>query len=320
MRLVMIGCGGMGNYQAKKFTELGVQIVGAIDHNEEHRRGFCTAYGLSHSFALLEDLPFFQGKADAISCCLPDSLHTVCCKQALGLGFAVFCEKPLATSVEEADSLSVLAKDLPFMVNFSKRSTPALAALKQVLEERTLGELRQVQIAYLQSWQKSHVWGNPEENFRWKWRLLPSYNPGGCLSDLGSHLLDILFLLFGTVSFEKTEEKICDGVPLSYQATLAVGDAIPCTFACSYCDETWDDSLQLTVVGSLASAALNTSLDRKHILLTTAGQDRFPVSSPPLASAYQNFVRWVDDGVPGKPDLEDGLRVQALLEEMNRWV
>ena len=320
MRLVMIGCGGMGNYQAKKFTELGVQIVGAIDHNEEHRRGFCTAYGLSHSFALLEDLPFFQGNADAISCCLPDSLHTVCCKQALGLGFAVFCEKPLAMSVEEADSLSVLAKDLPFMVNFSKRSTPALAALKQVLEERTLGELRQVQIAYLQSWQKSHVWGNPEENFRWKWRLLPSYNPGGCLSDLGSHLLDILFLLFGTVSFEKTEEKICDGVPLSYQATLAVGDAIPCTFACSYCDETWDDSLQLTVVGSLASAALNTSLDRKHILLTTAGQNRFPVRSPPLASAYQNFVRWVDDGVPGKPDLEDGLRVQALLEEMNRWV
>ena len=318
MRLVMIGCGGMGNYQAKKFTELGVQIVGAIDHNEEHRSGFCAAYGVPHSFASLEDLPFFQGKADAISCCLPDSLHAVCCKQALGLGFAVFCEKPVATSMEEAASLSVQAKDLPFMVNFSKRSTPALAALKQVLEERTLGEIQQVEIAYLQSWQKSHVWGDPQEIFRWKWRLLPSYNPGGCLSDLGSHLLDILFLLFGTVDFKKTEKKVCDGVPLAYQATLTVGNATPCTLTCSYCDETWDDSLQLTVRGSLASASLNTSLDRKHIQFTTAGQESLPVSSPPLASAYQNFVRWVDGGVPGKPDLEDGLRVQALLEEMNR--
>ena len=41
MRLVIIGCGGMGRYQAKKFTDLGAVIVGAIDHNDDHRVQFC---------------------------------------------------------------------------------------------------------------------------------------------------------------------------------------------------------------------------------------------------------------------------------------
>ncbi len=42
MKLIMIGCGGMGTYQAKKFIELGVELVGAIDHNDEHRSHFCS--------------------------------------------------------------------------------------------------------------------------------------------------------------------------------------------------------------------------------------------------------------------------------------
>ncbi len=318
MRLVMIGCGGMGSYQAKKFAGLGVELVGAIDHNEEHRARFCTSYAVPYSFASMEDLSFFQDKADAISCCLPDSLHHACCKQALGLGFAVFCEKPLVTSLEEATSLQVQAKNLPFMVNFSKRSTPALAALKKVLDERTLGEIQKVEIAYLQSWQKSHVWGDPEQTFRWKWRLLPSFNPGGCLSDLGSHLLDILFLLFGEVEFENLIKKHTEEVNLTYQAALRVGENIPCTFTCSYCDERWDDSLQLNVVGSLASASLNTSLDRKQIQFTSPGSEPSLISAPPLPSTYQSFVHWLDEGVSGVPNLADGLRVQALLEEMNR--
>ena len=318
MRLVMIGCGGMGSYQAKKFTELGVRLVGAIDHNEKHRTSFCSTYAVPFSFSSLDDLSFFQGKADAISCCLPDSLHYECCQLALSLGFAVFCEKPLTTSLEQAKLLADQANALPFMVNFSKRSTPALAALKQVLDEETLGILEQVEISYLQSWQKSHVWGNPEENFRWKWRLLPSYNPGGCLSDLGSHLLDTLFLLFGEVRFEKMVHTLQEAVPIAYQAKLIVGERTSCTLTCSYCDERWDDSLQIRVVGSLASAEINTSLDRKRVRIVQGGEETYLLSPTPLSSSYQEFARWADEGVAGKPDLGDGLRVQALLEEMSR--
>ena len=318
MRLVIIGCGGMGTYQAKKFTELGVRLVGAIDHNEKHRTSFCSTYAVPFSFSSLDDLSFFQGKADAISCCLPDSLHYECCQLALSLGFAVFCEKPLTTSLEQAKLLADQADGLPFMVNFSKRSTPALAALKQVLDEKTLGTLEQVEISYLQSWQKSHVWGDPEENFRWKWRLLPSFNPGGCLSDLGSHLLDTLFLLFGEVRFEKMVHTLQEAVPIACQAELIAGERTPCMLTCSYCDERWDDSLQIRVVGSLATAELNTSLDRKRVRFVQGEEETYLLSSTTLSSSYQEFARWVDEGVAGKPDLGDGLRVQALLEEMSR--
>lgn len=316
MRLVMIGCGGMGTYQAKKFEALGVTLVGAIDHNEEHRFQFCSTYGITESYASLEQLPLFQGRADAISCCLPDAFHHQCCLLALQLGFAVFCEKPLCTSLEEAKELALAGTERPFMVNFSKRSTPSLSALRQLLIEGTLGSLVSIEAGYLQSWQKSHVWGNPQQDFRWKWRLLPTYNPGGCLSDLGSHLLDALFLLFGSVRFEKTLHSVHDQVLIEYQGKLVAGTSTPCILTCSYCDDTWDDSLQLRVIGSLGVAQMNTTVDRKQVLVTPIEGESYQVSASADASPYQTFVQWVTSGVRGKPDIEDGLQVQRLLGEM----
>lgn len=316
MRLVMIGCGGMGTYQAKKCIELGVTIIGAIDHNEEHRARFCSLYGVLDSYASLDQLSCFQGKADAISCCLPDAFHHQCCMLALKLNFAVFCEKPLGTSLQEAQELLTAAKGIPFMVNFSKRSTPALGAIQHLLSERTLGDLVSVEASYLQSWQKSHVWGDPEQDFRWKWRLLPSYNPGGCLSDLGSHLLDLLFLLFGSVRFEKTLHSVVDKVLLEYQGKLTVGISIPCTLTCSYADLQWDDSLQLRLVGSLATLEMNTSISRKHVLVTPDEGETYQFSATAPESPYQVFVRWITAGQAGRPNLEDGMRVQSLLQEM----
>lgn len=316
MRLVMIGCGGMGTYQAKKFTELGVTIVGAIDHNEEHRTQFCSAYGIHDSYASLEQLSYFQGRADAISCCLPDSFHRDCCLLALKLHFAVFCEKPLCTSRKEAQELCTASEGLPFMVNFSKRSTPAIGAIQHLLAEQTLGNLVSVEASYLQSWQKSHVWGDPEQDFRWKWRLLPSYNPGGCLSDLGCHLLDLLLVLFGSVHFERTLHSVVDEVLIDYQGKLTVADTIPCILSCSYADSRWDDSLQLRITGTLAAAQMNTALDRRQVLVTPIEGEGYQLSATAAPSPYQAFVRWIETGEAGRPNIEDGMCVQNLLQEM----
>ncbi|MEA4864941.1 MAG: Gfo/Idh/MocA family oxidoreductase [Sphaerochaeta sp.] len=316
MKLIMIGCGGMGTYQAKKFIELGVELVGAIDHNDEHRSHFCSTYAVSEAYADVDQLSRFQGRADAVSCCLPDAFHHQCCLLALQLGFAVFCEKPLCTSLEQARQLDEASFDVPFMVNFSKRSIPALAAAQEVLNTGKLGALMRVEAMYLQSWQQSHVWGDPEQDFRWKWRLLPSYNRGGCLADLGSHLLDLLLLLFGSVCFVKTLSTVTDQVLIEYQGELKVGNDVPCILGCSYADKQSDDSLQLKVVGTQATLEMNTSLDRKQILVAPGGGESYHVSAPAPPSTYQTFVRWVDLDQAGRPNLEDGLSVQGLLEEM----
>ncbi len=240
MKLVIVGCGGMGWYQARKFQGLGAQIVGAIDHNEEHLRGFfCETFEVEERYDNLDMISSFSNKADALSCCLPDCFHVLCCEAAVRANLAVFCEKPLTSTQEEADFLARLPKSRPFMVNFfSKRHTPSLSAVQEALSRGLLGTLENVTISYLQSWYQSHIWGDPEQVFRWKWRLLPSYNRDGCLSDLGSHLIDLLFFLFGTVPFEKKNLEVNSNALVEYGALLSVGNHIPCTLHCSYQDPT----------------------------------------------------------------------------------
>nr|WP_319473597.1 Gfo/Idh/MocA family oxidoreductase [uncultured Sphaerochaeta sp.] len=316
MKLVIVGCGGMGTYHAKKFQALGARIVGAIDHNEEHLRGFCKTFGVEESYKSLDMISCFSGKADALSCCVPDCFHALCCEASVRADLAIFCEKPLTSTLEEADFLAGLQKSHPFMVNFSKRHIPSISAVQETLSCGLLGRLENVTISYLQSWNKSHVWGDPEDVFRWKWRLLSEYNRDGCLSDLGSHLLDLLFHLFGKVCFEnKTIERTSPAL-VEYGALLKVGDNTPCTLHCSYQDPNWDDSLQLTIEGSEATLTMNTSLDRKQIVISKKDGTLTKLEGDRPVSTYQRFYDAVGSETSLSPAFEDGYRVQKLLEEM----
>jgi len=317
LKLVMIGCGGMGTYQARKFCELGAQIVGAIDHNDSHRQTFCETYHVDEAYSSMEDMVHFIGKADAVSCCLPNNHHLECCQLAAQNKLAILCEKPLCASLQEADILYPLSNERPFMVNFSKRSTQAVAAVQTWLATQEPGALEQVEIAYLQSWQQSHIWGDPEQEFRWKWRLLPSYNPFGCLGDLGSHLLDLLYFLFDSVHFEKTLlAAYAQETLVEYQGRLLLDQNIPCTLTCSYRHPEWSDCLQLTIHTRKGILSLNTTEDRKMVRFVAKTGETTLIAGSPVRSTYERFMDWVETGETGKPDFQDGYRVQALLEEM----
>ena len=317
MRLVIIGCGGMGRYQAKKFTDLGAVIVGAIDHNDDHRAQFCRQFVVAEAYEQYQELVKFIARADAVACALPDPFHVACSELALQSGFAVFCEKPLGTGLQEAKRLEPYAADAIFMVNFSKRSTPAIEAARSVLEAGELGSIEHIEIAYRQGWQQTHAWGDPDEVFRWKWRLMSAFNPYGCLGDLGSHLIDLLRYLFGEVRFEATVEgEVEDEVLLSYRGRFVVQDTIACDLSCAYNDQRWVDALSLKVVGEDGSLILNTDLDRHRVEVTA--KDGLPtvVRGVVPLSTYERFLSWVAGGERERPDLGDAIAVQAVLDEV----
>ena len=317
MRLVIIGCGGMGRYQAKKFTDLGAVIVGAIDHNAEHRAQFCQQFEVAEAYEQYQDLVKFSARCDAIACALPDPFHVCCTELALQSGFAVFCEKPLSTTLQEATRLEPYAADAVCMVNFSKRNTPAIAAVSSVLEAGRLGSIERIEIAYRQGWQQTHAWGDPDEVFRWKWRLMSAFNPYGCLGDLGSHLIDLLRSLFGEVRFTATvETEIEDEVLLSYRGRFTVQDTIACDLSCAYNDQSWVDALSLKVVGEDGSLTMNTDRDRHSVVVTALDGTTTVVRGVSPLSTYERFQSWVAGGERERPDLRDAIAVQAVLDEV----
>ena len=344
MRVIVVGCGGMGTYQAKKFQQLGAVIVGAIDHNPTNLKAFCSLYSVPWSSSTFADLALMQNKADAVSCALPDRYHLSCCITALSLGFALFAEKPMGLNLFDAKCI-LQAYDavlMPAVVNYSKRNMQALHALRKVLRDDTLGTLLSVTIQYNQGWVLTNAWGDWRTDPRWKWRLLPAYSNGGCIGDLASHLVDALFFLFDSVTFIGTsavdtledlvldgtiqlDEEYCDtflldgSVPVAYEGSFTVAKGISCNLSCTQVSPTDVDAVRITVVGSRGQASLDSSHSRNSVKVSL-DMETFVVESPSLVtSTYASLIDWVDKGIPAKPTLYDGLLVQEILEEMKLW-
>jgi predicted dehydrogenase len=122
---------------------------------------------------------------DAVSVAVANSLHREITEAALAAGKHVLCEKPLAPTVSDAQSMVAAAAAAPAQVNavgFTFRRSPALNAIKQQVEG-ALGPVR-------------HVVGNywcdygfdPQRPMSWRYLGGPG---SGVLADIGSHLADL---------------------------------------------------------------------------------------------------------------------------------
>ena len=122
----------------------------------------------------------------------PNHLHAEPSIDALEAGAAVCCEKPLATSLSEAESMVAAAEsaDKSAACGFNYRFVPSIRYAKRLIEDGVVGEVRHVRGRYLQDWLV-----DPAEP--WSWRLDADLAGSGVLGDLGSHVVDLFRFLVG---------------------------------------------------------------------------------------------------------------------------
>ncbi|GAA4982338.1 Gfo/Idh/MocA family oxidoreductase [Kineococcus glutinatus] len=123
-----------------------------------------------------------------VDVCTPGDSHAEIAIAALEAGKHVVCEKPLATTVEEAERMAAAAgaaaaRGVRSMVAFNYRRVPAVSLARQLVADGRLGEVRQVRAVYLQDWIV-----DPE--FPLTWRLRKDLAGAGALGDIGSHIVD----------------------------------------------------------------------------------------------------------------------------------
>lgn len=131
-----------------------------------------------------------------IDICTPGSSHAEIAIAALAAGKHVFCEKPLATTVDEAERMaaaaaSAAAEGVLSMVGFNYRRVPALALARQLIADGRLGVIREVRAVYLQDW-------IADPDFPLVWRLQKEEAGAGALGDIGSHIIDAAQFLLGS--------------------------------------------------------------------------------------------------------------------------
>jgi predicted dehydrogenase len=187
VRLGFLGTGWIGRNRMEAMLSAGeVHAVAICDPNREmalEAQKSAPGAELVDSFeALLAREP------DGIVIATPSALHAEQCILAFEKGAAVFCQKPLGRTATEVESVLDAGRraDRLLGVDLSYRHT---AAMQEIRERVRSGELGQVFAADL----CFHNAYGPQSGWFWD----PLLSGGGCLIDLGVHLVDLILWLFG---------------------------------------------------------------------------------------------------------------------------
>jgi predicted dehydrogenase len=132
---------------------------------------------------------------DIIDIATPGDSHAEIAIEAAKAGKVVFCEKPLANTVKEAEKMlaAVTKAGVLHMICHNYRRAPAVMLAKQLIEEGKLGRLYHYRGTYLQDWAS-------DPGIPLVWRLRKEAAGSGALGDIASHSLDLARFLVGEIS------------------------------------------------------------------------------------------------------------------------
>ncbi|WP_375163735.1 Gfo/Idh/MocA family protein [Microbacterium sp.] len=186
---------------------------------------------------------------DVVDIVTPGDTHAEIAIAALAAGKHVLCEKPLANSVAEAQSMAEAARDaagrgIRAMVGFTYRRVPAATLMRDMIEAGRIGAVRQVRASYRQDWLA-------DAEAPMTWRLDKDRAGSGALGDIGAHAIDLTQFVTGTSVTEVSGilETLVRERPL-----LAEGSGLSGTAAEGRGEVTVDDVAMFT--GRLSSGAL----------------------------------------------------------------
>jgi len=105
VKVIVIGCGNMGSSHARAYHKLaGFDLVGLVDTKPEIRDRLSKELGGIAQFSDF-DTAFMTTKPDAVAVCTYPGTHAELTLKAIESGAHVFCEKPLASNIKNAQSM-----------------------------------------------------------------------------------------------------------------------------------------------------------------------------------------------------------------------
>ena len=184
LKVGIIGAGYIGGVHASLLArDERVRLAAVHDIETERAQGLARTTGAIAARAVEEAIE----AVDAVYITTPNTKHTAIALQAIAARKHVFCEKPFATSIEDARAVLDAASESSavFQVGHNRRLAPVYATLKQMLSESAP--------------HSAHVKMNRGELINPAWVGDPEIT-GGFLYETTIHMLDMMRFLFGEVA------------------------------------------------------------------------------------------------------------------------
>lgn len=192
--IAIVGCGWAGERHARAFDESGADIRWAIDTDGSRTaRVAAIQHGTAQSSEMTKALK--DDAVVAVDLCLPHDLHRDFAIEALGAGKHVLCEKPIASTLAEADDMIAAADaaDRILMIAENEVFSPLYRKTRDLIRNGVIGKPSMIQMtrgAFL------------EESFKSErpWFLDAKAAAGGMMMSGGVHDFEKLRMLVGEVT------------------------------------------------------------------------------------------------------------------------
>jgi predicted dehydrogenase len=336
IRAAIVGAGFIGAVHAHAVRAAGGVVVATTGRTPEATARAVEVLGAERGVGSMAELAAADD-VDVVHICTPNSTHAEMAEAVLAAGTPVICEKPLATSVEDARRLTARAAEADVLaaVPFVYRFYPAVREARARIAAGEAGPLWLLHGTYLQDWLAAADATN--------WRVDPALGGGSrAFGDIGVHWCDLMEFTTGhrivrlaarmgtayagrggtedgaVVVFE-TDQGASGSVVVS-QVSPGRKNRLWFSFdgqAASYCfDQEHPDSLWVggTAVNRVVMRGPDTFSD------AAAGYARLPAGHPQgYQDAFNAFVSDVYAAIAGQkpeglPTFMDGLRAAVLTQ------
>jgi predicted dehydrogenase len=232
---------------------------------------------------------------DGIVIATPSALHAEQCMRALESGTAVFCQKPLGRNAAEVEAVLDAARraDRLLGVDLSYRHTAAMRAIRERIRAGELGEVFAADLTF-------HNAYGPQSGWFWDARL----SGGGCLIDLGVHLVDLALWLFdfpdvlgAQAVLLRGGRPVCEGEVEDYATgDITLANGVHARIACSWNLSAGQDAVILAgFYGTAGGAEMHN--DNGSFFDFSAelfkGRDRRTIASPRDEWGGRAAAEWV---------------------------
>jgi predicted dehydrogenase len=176
MRIGIAGTGTMGTVHAAAWRNAGAELVGCTSAHPAQSNELAGKYGIT----VFADYRELINNVDIVDVCTPTHLHKTMVIEAAAAGKHVFCEKPLALTLEDASAMIEACAAVRLFVGMVVRFFPQYRAARELVAEGRIGQLgvlRLKRVAYLPN--------KPVDNW-----YIDENRSGGLVLDLMIHDFD----------------------------------------------------------------------------------------------------------------------------------
>ncbi len=198
INIAVIGAGWFGDVHSEcmlraktMLPDVNINLHTVVDIYEPAAIKCKEKYGFEHYTTDWHDV-IDNPEIDLVDVCTDNKFHREMSIAALERGKHVFCEKPLADSIDDAELMNQAAEKagLTNMVDFHYRKIPALAQLHDIIQEGQLGRIYHIKGMFLQDF----GFDSPMT-----WRFKKAQSGGGSIVTMGSHVIDAMRYIVGDV-------------------------------------------------------------------------------------------------------------------------